>query len=106
MDLHYAKWRSGVQFTERRGWTATLYLDGETRQLALGPAAAQGDNPAAQIPGCLDRLGADGWRVLHVSQDTQVGPPPRYESRVTAIRFLLVREAGQQAGTSEPGNAN
>jgi hypothetical protein len=105
MDSHYSKWRSGVQLTERRGWTATLYLDGETRKLALGQSAEDGDNPAAQVPGCLDKLAAEGWRVLHVSQDTQVGPPPTFASRLTAIRFLLVREAGQQAESTGLGDA-
>lgn len=95
MDSHYARWRGGVQVTERRAWTAQLYLDGESRQLKLGEAKIPGLFPADQIPGCLDRLAVEGWRVLHVSQDTATGPAPRYESRVTAIRFLLVRDKAE-----------
>jgi hypothetical protein len=102
IESHYARWRSGVRITERRAWTATLYLAGEARELPLDQPGSGSGVPDAQIPGCLDRLTADGWQVAHVSQDTETGPPPRCQSRATAIRFLLVRDADQQGGAGDP----
>jgi hypothetical protein len=102
MESHYTRWRSGIKVTERRGWTATLYLADETRELALDQPESAAGVPDAQIPSCLDRLAADGWRVAHVSQDTETGPPPRCQSRVTAIRFLLVHDIGRHGDTGHP----
>jgi hypothetical protein len=101
MESHYGRWRSGVRVTERRTWTATLYLAGEARELPLDQPGG-GGVPDAQIPGCLDRLAADGWQVAHVSQDTETGPPPRWQSRVAAIRFMLIRDASQPGDTGDP----
>lgn len=75
-------------------WAASLYLDGEPKQL---PAFSSWEFglPIESVLGVLNEIAADGWRVVHVSEDRGVysGITNQTAAGVTKARYLLARDA-------------
>lgn len=75
-------------------WAASLYLDGEPKQL---PAFSSWDFglPIEGVLAVLNQIATDGWRVVHVSEDRGVyaGITNRTDASVTKARYLLARGA-------------
>jgi hypothetical protein len=96
----FADWRDTVQIAELRTWVGWLFNGAEHRPVDMGLPPSQFGYPIREVIGCLDRLAADGWQVVHVSEDRTAhldsrgaypdgdGTP---ESAVTTVRYLLSR---------------
>ena len=65
-----------ITVSEATGWRAALALGGAQEEFDLGARESSYGLPAPQIAAKLDALAADGWEVLHVSEDrgVYVGP--------------------------------
>jgi hypothetical protein len=66
----------------------------------LGLPAAPFGYPIREVLGCLDRLSADGWQIVHVSEDRTGHPVSRgghldgdtaSETGISTARYLLSR---------------
>lgn len=75
-------------------WAASLYLGDEPEQLPAFPSWDFG-LPIEGVLEVLNRIAADGWRVVHVSEDRGVyaGITNRTDASVTKARYLLARDA-------------
>jgi hypothetical protein len=91
----FADWRETVQVTELRTWAGWLFDGAENRPLKMGLPASQFGYPIREVLSCLDRLGVDGWRVVHVSEDRghhdTDNDAAASDSGVTTVRYLLVQ---------------
>jgi hypothetical protein len=92
VESQFALWRQTVQLTEIRNWIGRLYKGNESLPMELGLPAAQLDYPIGAVLSCLDRLSADGWQIVHVSEDrdSYAGTDA---SGVTTVRYLLTQAA-------------
>lgn len=93
----FADWRETVQIGELHTWASCLYQGGEQIPLDIGLPAAEFGYPIREVLGCLDRLAADGWQIVHVSED-RVGHHAAdgelaRENGVGTARYLLSRPA-------------
>lgn len=90
----FADWRDTVQIGEIRTWIGRLFNGTENLPLDMGLPASQFGYPIREVLGCLDQLAADGWQVVHVSEDRGLGYPEgdaAHEPGVTTVRYLLSR---------------
>ena len=91
----FADWRETVQVAELRTWSGWLFDGAENRPLKMGLPTSQFGYPIREVLNCLDRLGVDGWRVVHVSEDRghhdTENDAAASESGVTTVRYLLVQ---------------
>jgi len=94
----FADWRDTVQVAELRTWTGWLFNGAERMPVNIGLPVAEFGYPIREVLGCLDRLAADGWQIVHVSEDRTghldgwVSRPdgePSSEPGVTVVRYLL-----------------
>ena len=65
----FADWRETVQIAELRTWAGWLYQAGSGCRWTSGCRLAEFGYPIREVLGCLDRLAADGWQIVHVSED-------------------------------------
>jgi hypothetical protein len=77
-----------------RSWSLRLLTAGDTRWIDINPYMF----PATELPTrailtALDDLAADGWKVIHVSEDRQIDDAAN-RSYVIAQRMLLARSIG------------
>jgi hypothetical protein len=90
----FADWRDTVHIAELRTWIARLFNGTENVPLDMGLPRTQFGYPIMEVLSCLDRLAADGWHVVHVSEDRglpyQEGDPAS-EPGVSVVRYLLSR---------------
>lgn len=63
----------GLGSTYRRPWTATVHLAGSGTAVGL-PDVPDGEARHGSLVAALDRLGAEGWEVLHVDGWGQPDP--------------------------------
>ena len=90
----FADWLDTIKVTELRTWGGWLFDGAENVPLKMGLPASQFGYPIREVLSCLDRLGVDGWRVVHVSEDRGVYDMENDaagESGVTTVRYLLVQ---------------
>jgi hypothetical protein len=91
----FADWRETVQVAELRTWAGWLFDGAENRPLKMGLPASQFGYPIREVLSCLDRLGVDGWRVVHVSEDRghhdTDNDAAASDSGVTTVRYLLIQ---------------
>lgn len=91
----FADWRETVQVAELRTWAGWLFDGTENRPLKMGLPTSQFGYPIREVLNCLDRLGVDGWRVVHVSEDRghhdNDSDAAASDSGVTTVRYLLVQ---------------
>jgi hypothetical protein len=96
----FAEWRDTVQIAELRTWIGWLFDGSEHVPVDLGLPASQFGYPIKEVLGCLDRLSAEGWQIVHVSEDRATHPDSRSphldgetagEAGVAAVRYLLSR---------------
>jgi hypothetical protein len=94
----FADWRDTVQVAELHTWVGWLFNGAEHRPVDMGLPVSQFGYPIREVLGCLDRLAADGYQVVHVSEDRAAHPEGRAaypdgdgvtESAVTTVRYLL-----------------
>jgi hypothetical protein len=73
-------------------WSATLFTDGEHRQLELLPDEARSvlDLPIHELTSVLSAVARDRWRVVNVAEDRALSEDGAAET--TRIRYLLERE--------------
>ncbi len=78
---------------ERVVWRASLFIDGERKDLPAVDSWAYG-LPIESVLGVLNELAAEGWSVVQVSEDRGIyaGVTNNTDSAVTKARYLLVRE--------------
>ncbi len=69
MAAQFADWREAVQIGELRTWTGWLFQGAERVPVDIGLPVAEFGYPIREVLGCLDRLAADGWQIVHVSED-------------------------------------
>lgn len=83
---------SGTRVTETVVWAAGLYLGGKYQRLAAFEDWAFGF-PIENVLGVLNDLSAEGWSVVHVSEDRGLytGRTTQTDSAVTRARYLLAR---------------
>lgn len=93
LESQFALWRQTVQLTEMRNWIGRLYQGNESLPMELGLPAARLDYPIGAVLSCLDRLSADGWQIVHVSEDrsSYLGTDASSGSAVSTVRYLLTR---------------
>lgn len=106
----FADWRETVQIAELRTWAGWLYQAGERMPVDIGLPVAEFGYPVREVLGCLDRLAADGWQIVHVSEDRGAHHAPDGEligeNGVGTARYLLgrARLAGDtELATGQPG---
>jgi len=89
----FATWRETVQIAELRTWAGWLFDRSESLPLDMGLPTSQFGYPIREVLGCLDRLSAEGWQVVHVSEDRgrYTESDAAHESGVTTARYLLSR---------------
>jgi hypothetical protein len=89
----FADWRDTVRVAEIHTWVGRLFDGTQNLPVDIGLPASQFGYPIREVLSCLDRLAADGWQVLHVSEDRGHYPEndAAHESRVTTVRYLLSR---------------
>jgi hypothetical protein len=89
----FASWRDTIQIAELRTWAGRLFDRNENLPVDMGLPSSQFGYPIREALSCLDRLSADGWRIVHVSEDRGIYPEndPSGESGVTTVRYLLSR---------------
>jgi hypothetical protein len=87
----FADWRETVQIGDLYTWAGWLYQGGERMPVDIGLPAAEFGYPIREVLACLDRLAADGWRIVHVSEDRAGHPPDSdgHEPGVSTVRYLL-----------------
>ncbi len=88
----FADWRDTVQIAEMQTWIGRFFNGTENLPLDMGLPASQFGFPIREVLSCLDRLAADGWHVVHVSEDRGLRYPDgdaTHESGVTTVRYLL-----------------
>jgi hypothetical protein len=87
------EWSAETTVSEGSIWEASWCDAGGTHKLDVDLGSPVGGIPVQGLVTLLDRYGAEGWRVLHVSEDRGVyqGTDVPDESYVTRIRYLLVR---------------
>ncbi|MBE2317122.1 hypothetical protein DVA67_014160 [Solirubrobacter sp. CPCC 204708] len=94
--LEYDAWRaaSGLQPQTVTGWAAELVDGTERTDVEIRAHRWTQGFPAAEVAEALNRFAADGWRVLHVSEDRGLysGPHAQSDAFVTRARYLLGRE--------------
>ena len=91
----FADWREAVQIAELHTWTGWLFQGAERIPVDIGLPAAEFGYPIREVLACLDRLAADGWQIVHVSEDRAGHHPPdgelSSENGVSTVRYLLSR---------------
>jgi len=96
----FADWRETVRVAELRTWIGWLFDGAEHVPVDLGLPASQFGYPIKEVLGCLDRLSAEGWQIVHVSEDRATHPDSRAphldgevpgEAGVHTVRYLLSR---------------
>jgi hypothetical protein len=97
----FADWRDTVQIAETPTWIGRFFNGDQDLPLDMGLPTSQFGFPIREVLSCLDRLAADGWQVVHVSEDRGLHHPegdPAHESAVSTVRYLLSRTDDLRAG--------
>jgi hypothetical protein len=94
-------WLREAAVTEERGWEAAWCDSSGQSRLDVAVDTWHWGVPGPAIVTLLDRYGAEGWKVAHVSEDRGVyrGADVAEESYVTRVRYLLVRDGGRSQPT-------
>jgi hypothetical protein len=96
----FAEWRETVWIAELRTWVGWLFSGADQVPVGLGLPVAPFGYPIREVLGCLDRLSADGWQIVHVSEDRTGHPGSRGghldgdaagETGISTVRYLLSR---------------
>jgi hypothetical protein len=90
-ESQFAAWWRTIKITELQTWTGQLFKGGESLPVDLGVPETQSGYPIGEVLGCLDKLSAEGWRIVHVSEDRslRVTPDGSSEGRLVTVRYLL-----------------
>ena len=76
---------------EVHSWGLSIQIAGKVEDVAVDPQRLPAsDVPTTAILKELDRLGNDGWTVVHVSEDRAINDDAS-KSSVTCQRYLLSR---------------
>lgn len=79
--------------TGQQRWIATISTSTGAEKLAINEHGQTYGWPIAQVTGTLNRLGADRWQVISVTEDKGLysGVGTDSESGPVAVRYLLMR---------------
>jgi hypothetical protein len=86
-------WTAQVSQQVERGWQAAWCDSAGVQDLEVDLGSQIGGVPVQAIVTLLDRYAAEGWRVVHVSEDRGLyaGADVAEESFITRIRYLFAQ---------------
>lgn len=90
-EAQFAAWWRTIKITELHAWTGELFKGGESLPVDLEIHESRPGYPIGEVLSCLDKLSAEGWRIVHVSEDRslRVAPDGSNESCLATVRYLL-----------------
>ncbi|GAB3186853.1 hypothetical protein FHX75_111294 [Micromonospora palomenae] len=94
LNKAYRQWETKASVNNVRSWSAGFVEDGRESEVDIGmPTAWSCGLPAKEIVQQLDLLAADGWKLVHVSEDRGIyrGADASTDSSPTTVRYMLQR---------------